>query len=464
MTRNTRMIVFLGPSLPVGQAQHRLDADYLPPCRMGDVYRACTTRTPCAIGIVDGYFEATPAVWHKEVLFALSQGIPVFGGGSMGALRAAELHSFGMRGVGAIFAAFASGALEDDDEVAVAHADAADGYRLTSDPMVNLRHGLDFATRAGAIDMQDRDLLLAWLKARHYPTRSWQALWDHGSGCGIAPLRLAALRAFVSTTDCDLKAHDACAVLDAMAGWHAQGAAPQPKPDFDLEPTVFWERLCLLNRPAGPHPAPGPDREQWPDRERLMDHLRVAVPARDAILREALLHHLVAEAAERFGLRIADDRAVLARFRRNRGLASADAFRDWMALQGLDAQACLDLARHEARLRAVLRRCMPSLGADVVRALLLRGDYAAVAAEVMQVDALVARMGIDDPSPDHVTSLDDVFARYQSVVGPMHQPLDQHVAELGFGSPRQFTRALIAAHLAATSKEGPHGTCDRRGA
>jgi hypothetical protein len=456
MTRNTRIVVFLGPSLTVDQAHQRLDADYLPPCRMGDIYRACTTRAPRAIGIVDGYFEATPAVWHKEILFAMAQGIPVFGGGSMGALRAAELHSFGMRGVGEIFASFASGMLEDDDEVAVSHASAADGYRLASDPMVNLRYGLDLATQAHVIDPPERDDMLTWLKALHYPLRSWRALWS-SVDC-LAPQRRAALRTFISNTDCDLKAKDACAVLDAMADWQAQGAIPQPKADFDLEPTVFWDRLCLLNRPAGPLQARGPDRE------RLMDHLRVAVPARDAILREALMHHLVTEAAERFGLRIADDRDVLARFRRHRGLASADAFRDWMANQGLDAQACLDLARHEARLRAVLRRCMPTLGSDIVRALLLRGDYAALAAEVQHVDALVADMGIDDPSPDHVTSLDDVFARYQSVIGPMHQPLDQHVAELGFGSPRQFTRALIAAHLAATSKEGPHGTCDRRSA
>ena len=67
-------------------------------------------------------------VWHKEILWALPEGVPVFGSASMGALRAAELRGFGMRGVGRIFEAFREGALEDDDEVALAHGPAATGY------------------------------------------------------------------------------------------------------------------------------------------------------------------------------------------------------------------------------------------------------------------------------------------------------------------------------------------------
>ena len=39
----------------------------------------------------------------------MSEGVPVFGAASMGALRAAELHEFGMRGIGRIFEAFRDG-------------------------------------------------------------------------------------------------------------------------------------------------------------------------------------------------------------------------------------------------------------------------------------------------------------------------------------------------------------------
>ena len=66
----------------------------------------------------------------------------MWGAASMGALRAAELAPFGMRGVGAIYRAFARGTLVADDEVAVAHLPAEYGYRATRDALVNLRDGI----------------------------------------------------------------------------------------------------------------------------------------------------------------------------------------------------------------------------------------------------------------------------------------------------------------------------------
>ncbi len=121
-------VIFTGPTLSAADAKRVLDADYLPPAAEGDVYRVAR-QGPQVIGIIDGYFERVPAVWHKEILWAMSQGIHVFGAASMGALRAAELEAFGMEGVGAIFEAFRDGALEDDDEVAVAHAGAEFDFR-----------------------------------------------------------------------------------------------------------------------------------------------------------------------------------------------------------------------------------------------------------------------------------------------------------------------------------------------
>ena len=119
--------VFLGPTLPPVEAASLLEAVYLPPVRQGDVLRLVRSARPKAIGIVDGYFRAVPAIWHKEVLFALSQGVHVFGAASMGALRAAELDGFGMVGVGRVYEAYRSGTFEpyiaetfeDVDDVAI---------------------------------------------------------------------------------------------------------------------------------------------------------------------------------------------------------------------------------------------------------------------------------------------------------------------------------------------------------
>ena len=110
--------VFLGPSLPAEQATRLLDATYLPPIPQGDLLRLLD-RKPRYVGIIDGYFETVPAVWHKEILLAMSSGVHVFGAASMGALRAAELHSFGMVGFGEIFQWYRDGKIIADDEVAV---------------------------------------------------------------------------------------------------------------------------------------------------------------------------------------------------------------------------------------------------------------------------------------------------------------------------------------------------------
>ena len=101
-------LLFVGPTLAAEKIAEAGSFVCLPPVAQGDLYRAALRR-PRAIGVIDGYFSGAPSVWHKEILWAISQGIPVFGSASMGALRAAELHAFGMRGVGRIFEAFRDG-------------------------------------------------------------------------------------------------------------------------------------------------------------------------------------------------------------------------------------------------------------------------------------------------------------------------------------------------------------------
>ena len=91
------------------------------------------------IRTIDGYFDRVPAVWHKEILWAMSRGIHLFGCSSMGALRAAELEAFGMVGVGEVFRMFRDGVLEDDDEVAVIHGPSDAAYVTLTEALVNIR-------------------------------------------------------------------------------------------------------------------------------------------------------------------------------------------------------------------------------------------------------------------------------------------------------------------------------------
>ncbi len=206
-------LVFIGPTLAAAEVQARLpDATVLPPVAVGEILRLVRRRRPAQIAIVDGYFERMAAVWHKEILIALERGIAVWGAASMGALRAAELATFGMRGVGAIYRDFARGALVADDEVAVAHLPAAYGYRATSDALVNLRDGI---ARAPMLSPRTRSQLIELARGRFYRERSWAALIDDARDAGL-PRR--AIDGFAAWPKPDRKAADARLLVRRLAG------------------------------------------------------------------------------------------------------------------------------------------------------------------------------------------------------------------------------------------------------
>ena len=133
---------------------------------------AALTKPP-AIGIIDGYFSGKAAVWHKEILWALSQQIPVFGASSMGALRAAELDTFGMVGIGKVYESYAAGRTEDDDDVAVVHAPVELGSAPLSEPMVNIRATLAGAVEAEVMSEEEAEFLRRRAKSLNYVNRTW---------------------------------------------------------------------------------------------------------------------------------------------------------------------------------------------------------------------------------------------------------------------------------------------------
>lgn len=170
----SKTIVFLGPSLALPDAKMILpNACYHAPASCGDILRVLRLN-PDQIAIIDGMYETTGAIWHKEILVALEAGVAVFGAASMGALRAAELHQFGMQGIGEIFRQFADGTLTDDDEVAVLHQGYTEGYAPINDAMINIRITLDAAVKNKIIDASFATRLITACKQAFYPTRQLQ--------------------------------------------------------------------------------------------------------------------------------------------------------------------------------------------------------------------------------------------------------------------------------------------------
>ncbi len=244
-SRPDDLIVFLGPSLPEDEALALAPCRVLPPARQGDVWRALSLR-PRAIALVDGVFEAQPSVWHHELLAALDAGVAVFGGGSMGALRAAELTEHGVVGVGHIFEAYRRGELVDDSEVALLHADAEHGFRPFTVPLVNVRHAARLAQRARVLAPREARALVDAAAALFYQDRTWPRVlavvaeawrpatrgkWDAWAAGGIE----------------DLKREDACACIQAAAAFVASGArAPVRARTGRAPPSSYVRRRRLM--------------------------------------------------------------------------------------------------------------------------------------------------------------------------------------------------------------------------
>jgi hypothetical protein len=241
--------IFLGPTMPAADARRILDARYLPPASQGDVFRLVATTDVSVIGIIDGNFREVPSVWHKELLWAIDQGVKVIGAASMGALRAAELVDFGMAGEGRIFEAYRTGrlepyddAFEDDDEVAVIHAPPELGYRPLSEALIDIRCTLDLASRFGVVSPDLRDELVTLGKSLHYTDRNYDSIIEAAAKDRGATTELERLREWLPVGRVNQKQQDAVAMLARIAaGDLAQGTPIS----FTFNHTTMWNRLTM---------------------------------------------------------------------------------------------------------------------------------------------------------------------------------------------------------------------------
>lgn len=165
----SQVVVFTGPSLHPRDAAALLDATFLPPIKRGDLDPLLVSK-PAAIGIIDGEFYQSLAVAPKEVLAQLEIGVTVYGAASMGALRAVELHRYGMIGVGSVFRLFRRGVLDADDELALTYS--KETWRPLSEPLVDTRYALRAAVRKGILTRNEAARIIAALRPYYFPERT----------------------------------------------------------------------------------------------------------------------------------------------------------------------------------------------------------------------------------------------------------------------------------------------------
>ncbi|HEX8213793.1 MAG TPA: TfuA-like protein [Longimicrobium sp.] len=369
--------VFAGPTVTRAEILAVLPGcTVIPPVSAGDLVRL-RPRAGDVVGLIDGFFRERGAVRHKEILDLIDRGVRVLGAASMGALRAAELHPFGMEGVGEVFRLFASAELEGDDEVALLHLDEERGYRPITVPLVNMRHAL---ARARDRDVISRALAAALVAAAvelPFGSRTYQAVFERAVRSGTPLAALQPLRSFLASARHDLKHDDALLLIEHLA--RAEGTPAGPR----AEPNTHTSYFRLLEIEASGSGGQGERDEFVSDRDvlalrRLLDADYPAWHVRTA------LTLLAARYGEELGIAPPSADSLLADFRRvNQLLVPAD-YEAWLAARELgEPELALEL-RDEALAGAAAARVA---GQDV-------GDVASDADLERAVAAYLFHLGL----------------------------------------------------------------------
>lgn len=171
-----RPLIFLGPT-GHGILPRQMDAfERRPPASRGDLL-SLRDRDPGTAVLVDGMFQQDLSVSHREIAIVLDAGWRVFGLGSMGAIRAAELSELGMMGHGKIFRMYRDDPDFRDDEVALLHAPAP-LYHPLSEPLVHLCAALQDLVHIGVISDSMHEAIVCALRDSWFGDRTIARFYD----------------------------------------------------------------------------------------------------------------------------------------------------------------------------------------------------------------------------------------------------------------------------------------------
>jgi hypothetical protein len=166
-----KTIIFAGPSLDGAKPSCLPTAAHAAPIKRGDL---TTVDEYDVIVILDGEFGQHDSVSPKEILSVLGKGKIVIGAASMGALRASELDSFGMIGVGWVYDYLRRQTVRRDADVALAYS--IFDFKPMTVPMVDVAYWMEQTYAAGLIDRKDRTLVLSTARKLFFAERTTDRL------------------------------------------------------------------------------------------------------------------------------------------------------------------------------------------------------------------------------------------------------------------------------------------------
>ena len=360
------VVIFAGASISAADVQGILGAECMPPAAQGDVYRAALWR-PVAIGIIDGYFERVPAVWHKEILWAMSAGHP--------GLRQRQHGRAARRRARAVRHDWASA--PSSRPIATASSKTTTrwrwrtgppdtGYRAGSEAMVNIRATLARAVSTGVVDDPTASTLGAsWQGAllRRALVRPHSRTGPRGRDCGSRPRRLRSL-AWIGCGQSEARRRRGDAPGDARM---LESGRPPAPVAFVFEETLWWHQRKTSAAETG----------LSPDDSAVLEALAQDRAAWDGAVAGALGWQLAQQDAERDGrlseaVTLVEQASALCR---RHGLPDAAAVDRWLAENRYTRRELEHLMDTSAHAASNLQRAGDTLTPILLQYLRWTGDY-----------------------------------------------------------------------------------------
>ena len=430
--------VFCGPTISAQEAAKHLDAVFLPPVAQGDIIRVARKK-PKAIGIIDGYFERIPAVWHKEILWAMEQGIHVYGASSMGALRAAELDNFGMQGLGWIYEQFTTGNIIDDDEVAVAHASADYDFKSTSDAMVNIRQTVNKALALQVCTQAEGEMLLEAAKSLFYPERNYGAALKVAVKNGLAQDVAERLGDWIKQNKVDQKQLDGIALLETLKR-DIQPELADKQVDYRFNYTEYWGRALKQAGDLKTEVSHDSSQSDQVDLNQILEELRMQPAQAVASNRAAMMRIFVYLEAQRQGFKPGNEdiQATAVKFRQSNGLLNGEDLQTWCQQNSVSSADFAKLMTEQAYMQWAEKITLDGLESHLQSQLIVDDLYQDLRGRALEKHRALQAVGLPNPGIED-TGLDREA---------LHQWFnDRHegeypINELGFETSQQFFQAV----------------------
>jgi hypothetical protein len=178
------IIIFAGPSIKTIPEQYYSNMLIYPPIKAGDL-EPLLKLTPGICVIIDGLFGKNRAIAPFECIDLINLGWRLIGASSIGALRAADLYTMGMIGIGEIYNMYRLGTCTSDADVAVVYDTSGTHTKELTISIVHIMSLLQWLEDSALIDqIKSRKLLhkarqIIWFeRTLEYLLNEWTVILD----------------------------------------------------------------------------------------------------------------------------------------------------------------------------------------------------------------------------------------------------------------------------------------------